>query len=426
MVSCAPFAYHALQTNKMHSIDRRLFLKFLAAAAVTNVGALRATAQGRKHIVVVGAGIIGASISYYLSRAGAQVTLIDREGPATHASKGTFAWINATWAKQPQSYHHFNQESVLGWHQWAKDLQMPVKWGGSLEWFETAERMAQLKTQIAEQVAWGEPAKMLDRSALEALEPNVIFGNEVVAAYSPNDGAVDPVKATEILIHAAQNMGATVQYPANLIGMKPLSNGKAVAQTSIGDIEADQVILATGANEDIVQQVTGHAVPQRSTPGVIVETAPMPPLLNRIVVAPGVHIHQRLDGSVILGEQDGAPDTVMHRAWLKSRPNRYPSKVLAEQHAKRILTVARQFVPGLKAAKVADVSIGWRPLPLDGHPVIGSFPEMPQVYLAFMHSGVSLSPLVGALVAEEVLGNKRLRQLSDYRPDHTFKNIKRY
>ena len=58
---------------------------------------------------MIGGGIIGCAISYYLAKAGAQVTLVERDTLASKASRGTFAWINATWAKQPRHYHRLNQ-----------------------------------------------------------------------------------------------------------------------------------------------------------------------------------------------------------------------------------------------------------------------------------------------------------------------------
>jgi glycine/D-amino acid oxidase-like deaminating enzyme len=120
-------------------MHRRTLLKLLAATAVVGCDAREDSAKGLK-VVVAGAGIIGASIAYHLAKAGASVTVIDKEGPASHASRGTFAWINATWAKQPQSYHTLSQSSVSNWRDLAQSLDLPVRWGGSLEWFNNVER----------------------------------------------------------------------------------------------------------------------------------------------------------------------------------------------------------------------------------------------------------------------------------------------
>jgi len=143
----------------------------MAAATVAGCGP-RGSANRDLRVVVAGAGIIGASIAYHLAKSGASVTVIDREGPATHASRGTFAWINATWAKTPRSYHSLNQESVANWKDLHRSLNLPVRWGGSLEWFDNEPRQEKLAGQIAEQFAWGERARMVDAVELATLEPS--------------------------------------------------------------------------------------------------------------------------------------------------------------------------------------------------------------------------------------------------------------
>ena len=91
-----------------------------------------------------------------------------------------------------------------------------------------------------------------------------------------------------------------------------------------------------------------------------------------------------------------------------------------------LMGIARQFVPGIAAAETESAVIGWRPLPLDGHPVIGSNPERPDVYLAIMHSGVSLAPIVGQLAAREIVDGVDVARLDEYRPDRSFDYVRRY
>ncbi len=376
--------------------------------------------------MVAGAGIVGASIAYHLAKSGAKVTVIDREGPATHASGGSFAWINATWAKQPRHYHAMTQSSVANWHDLQQALRLDIRWQGSLEWYDTEERTEILVDQIAEQQAWGERARMVDAAELAQLEPNVDFGNAQQAAFSENDGAIDPAVATNSLLAAAVAMGATVRYPCELTGVS--LNGERLAEvtTSLGTIKTDRLVLATGAELDAGKQFADFSIPQRSTPGIIVTTAPMPPLLHRIVAAPGAHMHQRDDGRIVIGEQAGAPQNEAHAERLKGRPNRYPDNELAMQHAARMLAAAARFAPGIAAATVDDVRIGWRPLPLDGHPVLGASPARREVYFAIMHSGVSLAPIVGQLATQELVSGIAIDRLDEYRPDREFALIKRY
>ncbi|WP_262694339.1 NAD(P)/FAD-dependent oxidoreductase [Kordiimonas aquimaris] len=405
-------------------MDRRLLLKLMGAAAATSMIAPIANAAGMR-VVVAGAGIVGASIAYHLAKAGASVTVIDSEGPASHASRGTFAWINATWAKQPRAYHALNQEGVSNWQILSQELNIPLRQTGSLEWFDGNTRQQKLTAQIDEQIAWGEPARMIDAAEVAKLEPGLVF-DSTKAAYSGNDAAVDPVAATHAMLNAAKAMGANLIFPSKLTAASYLAGELKEVTTSQGAIRTDKLVLATGAAPYMMGQFTGTDLPQRSTPGVIAITKPMARIINRIIAAPGVHMHQREDGRVVLGEQDGAPQNQAHAMRLASRPNAFPTRAFGEEHAARMLAVAEQFVPAIATAEIENVYIGWRPLPIDGHPVIGVAPKQPDVYTAVMHSGVSLAPIVGQLVAHELLTGETIERLGPYRPDRDFTEVKRY
>ncbi|MEC7289854.1 MAG: FAD-binding oxidoreductase [Pseudomonadota bacterium] len=418
-------SWRQLHSTSPFAPDRRLFLK-LSAAAASLAACTPAPDSRKKHVAVIGGGIIGTSIAYHLAKQGARVSLLERGRLAERASRGTFAWINATWAKQPRHYHAFNQSGLSGWKRLQSELDIPVRWGGSLEWFPSAERQARLGEQIAEQVAWGEPAEMIGGERLAGLEPDVDFGAADRVAYSPNDGAVDPVIAVHRLAEAAIRAGAVVRENCVAESVSESARGLSELRTSCGPLLVDTYVLATGADPLATRNLAGLDIPQRTTPGVIVVTKPMPRLVNRIIVAPGVHIHQRDDGRVVLGEQDGAPDTAAHAERLQGRPNRFPAEIFADQHASRIIAIAEQFVPGMRSAEIEDVFIGWRPLPIDGHPVLGRSPNQPRAYLAIMHSGVSLAPIVGQLVAAEIISETSAPDLDAYRPDRAFEAIRRY
>ncbi len=407
------------------NLSRRTAIKLAAAIAFLS-SCTPTKKQSDKHVAVIGGGIIGASIAYHLAKEGVHVTLIEKDDLCTQASRGTFAWINATWAKQPRHYHAFNQNGLTGWRRVQSELEIPVRWQGSLEWFSSVDRQNKLINQIDEQIAWGEPAQMIGQDKLKSLEPNVIFGTVDQAAYSPNDGAVDPVLATIKFIEAAKSMGAVIKTNCSVDSVKQLKNGQSELSTTAGDLVVDHYVIATGANPEAPQHLAGVTIPQRSTPGVIALSKPHKRLINRIIVAPGVHIHQRDDGRIVLGEQAGAPQTQAHNERLMHRPNQFPSEEYARQHGQRILHIAEQFVPQMSNVEIENVYIGWRPLPIDGHPVIGRSQAQPNAYLAIMHSGVSLAPIVGELAAKEIALGIEAKNLNKYRPDRSFKTIKRY
>ena len=288
-----------------------------------------------------------------------------------------------------------------------------MHWHGSIEWFESSERQAKLAADIKEQIEWGEPASMLFGSALDPYRETIDFKGTKQVAFSPNDGAVDSALATHRLIDAAIRLGARTHFPCKLINAMPSGRGTRI-QTSIGEWDSDYLVVATGAERDLPKRLCSIDIPQRTTPGIIVVTKPLPSVLHPVLSAPGVHVHQRIDGRVIIGEQAGAPAN--HADRLAGRPSEFPSTSMAMAHADRLLHMAQWFVPKLADAEVQDVMIGWRPLPLDGLPVLGANPAVPAHYLAVMHSGVTLAPVIGQLVANEILSGHADPRLSPYRP----------
>jgi glycine/D-amino acid oxidase-like deaminating enzyme len=395
-------------------MNRRLFLQLLAATAL----APESRAAAGLRIVVAGAGIIGASIAWHLARAGAAVTVIDRQGPASHASRASFAWLNATWSKQPRSYHALNQAGVARWKLLQPELDLPVHWGGSLEGIADAAREREIEAQVAEQVAWGEETRLPEAAELAQLEPNVDFSMLTQVIYSARDGAASPVAATHAFLDAAAKLGARTLYPCELTGVRVASGRVISVATSGGDIPADRLVLATGAAADAARHFADFDFPQRDSPGATALTVPMPRIVNRVLWMPGVHLHQRDDGRILLGEEAGPPPS--HAERLASHPNDFPSREIALQHADRMLAAARRFVPGLADVTFEHAVIGWRPMPVDGRPVLGTSPARKDVYLAVMHSGMTLAPIVGELAVREIVDGARAQPLEDFRPDRRF------
>ena len=391
-------------------MDRRSFTKLLGSVAIAYNSGLKALVSGDR-IVVVGAGIVGSSIAYHLTKMGAEVTLIERDRPAAHASGRSFAWINASYPKKPYSYHHLSQLSLLAYHKLETEIDIDIHWGGSLEWFASKENQKMLAQEIEIQQGYGVPIQMISGEQARELEPNVEFDKNASIAFSKLDGAVDAVEVVDKFLRKTINLGGQVLYPVTYENVKVIGKKIAAVRTSVGEIETDQVVFACGVDTDELLKIN---VLKISRPGIILRTQPMKKVIDRVIVAPGVHIHQQDDGKVVIGEQAGVPISHLNR--LAMKPESFPSAAFEMQHGERILAIAQKFLPRLETIEPEQVVIGWRPLPHDERPVVGHVKNIPGAYLATMHSGVTLAPIIGELVAMELLDGTETNLLTDFRP----------
>ena len=103
-------------------------------------------------MVIAGGGILGANIAYALARRGADVTVVERTAPGSGATANSFAWINSTYSKQPWPYFQLNRLGIEAWRQLDRDLPgaLPLRWGGSVEWYADPARAARFRDEVQE------------------------------------------------------------------------------------------------------------------------------------------------------------------------------------------------------------------------------------------------------------------------------------
>ncbi|MDX1402640.1 MAG: FAD-dependent oxidoreductase, partial [Kiloniellales bacterium] len=128
---------------------------------------------------------------------------------------------------------------------------------------------------------------------------------------------------------------------------------------------------------------------------------PLKPVLNRVLLSPRLHVKQDPDGALVMGRDfGGGPE---------------PEDFEAERAA--LFNEMQKLLRTGDELELAKMSLGLRPIPADGHPVIGYAPDWPQVYLAVMHSGVTLMPVVAQIAAAEVGRLEKADVAAAFRPD---------
>ena len=365
--------------------------------------------------VVIGAGIVGASIGYHLAARGADVTLIDKNKPGSGASSHSFAWINAG-PKSPFEYHDLNRRSLEMWERFAQKLNTDVglRWGGKVSWEAETHRAEELRQRTKLLQDWGYPIREISSDSLCAMVPGLDPGPVSVAEYSEIDGHVEPPRVVGACVQKVSDLGGTV-----LINTEVLSFGRDTqgnvnkVVTSIGDLVCDVVVIAAGVDSSRLAEMIGADVPQQESPGVVVRTDARPALLSNVPVVymppinqreRQVHIRQLMDGSFMIGE--GSQESMA----LDDSP----------QHATELLGRATHYFPELAGTEAIAEPVGYRPMPLDSYPVIGWTQESSNVYISLTHSGVTLAPLIGQVASMEILARADLVFMSSYRPNRKF------
>ena len=369
------------------------------------------------HVVVVGAGIVGASIAYFLSRRNnVNVTILEKSKPGLGASGHSFAWLNS-FGKGPVDYHNLNCRSMNMWHRFARGLERDIglHCGGQLRWENTDEGARALRQRVKQLQVWGYACRLISATEMRQLEPGLLPGSVKTASLSQADGCVEPPKVIEACLEEACKHGAVVRTQAPVTGMS-VENGSntsrhiKVLETPCDKVDCDIVVLAGGVHTMKLAAMAGVHIPQQDSPGVVVRTTPCPPLLCSVSVihAPridvgrrDVHLRQASDGTLMIGQ--GTQESL----------NRDDS----QEHANELLARAKHYLPSIADASAVPVPVGYRPMPIDGFPVLGFAPSVPNLYIALMHSGVTLAPLVGELATLEIVDGVRVEALNPYRPE---------
>ncbi len=380
-------------------MHRRRILELLSSSLLAGIPG-RAARQDR--VVIAGAGIIGASIGYHLARRGARVTILEKARPGAGATAKSFAWLNAGFAKQPRAYFELNLLGVLGWRrlclEFGSDLHM--QWGGSVRWVPSAAEADALRGQVRNQEQWGYAAHMIDPEQMASLLPGLSPGAAAAACFCDQEGTLDPVHALNVYIQHARQAGATVEFPCEVTGIDLAGGRVRGVRTTRGPMEADFLVLAAGTDTTRLAAMAQVNVPLKESAGLLAHTTPFTRVMDRVAFAPGANIKQNPDGRIVTGID------------FKNSLDRDTSR----ESGLRLLGKAEAFLHKLKDAQLETVTLGFRVLPQDEYPIVGFAGRAPNLYVAALHSGMTMSPIIGQAAAAEILDGVTLDILAPYRP----------
>jgi D-amino-acid dehydrogenase len=403
---------------------------------------------GRTEVLVIGGGIVGVSCAFYLTRAGHEVTLIEREeavcpiGASSYGNAGLITpsdpypvpvpgvlgqgltWLLddssplyikprpdprlARWLvlfsasaratpmrRSMPTLRALGLEGIAAYEELAAlgELDAGYRHNGILNLYVTEDSWRSALDDIRPLAReFGVETEAVDAAAVRERVPAALPG-VVGGTFNPEDAHVDPCALTRQLARAAERRGATVLTATEAVGFDGLGRRIAAVATTRGRIEAETVVLAAGVWSAGLGRRLGLDLPVVPAKGYAVTVA-------RPAGVPAHHPLYLPEGHACVtpfGDELRLAGTLelsgMNRRIL---PNRLDG----------IQNGVARFLAGIAGAERRSIWRGLRPMTPDGLPIMGRSPRHDNLVVATGHcmSGVMYGPGTGRLVAQLVAG----------------------
>ena len=355
----------------------------------------------KKRVIVVGAGIIGASIAWHLAKAGAEVTVVEAGETGGVATRNSWAWINATWGN-PETYFRLRARSMAEWRRIDREVPgLDVSWCGGLIWDLPPE---QLEAYAVEHSSWGYGLRRVDRKEALRIEPNIKKPPDF-ALHVAAEGKVEPLNAALAFLAGAEALGVTVLRDSHVKWLEEKNGRVAGVCLNDGVLHADDVVIAAGAGASALLASVGLSYDIASPAGLLVHSKPTGEILHTLLMTPELHVRQTTEGRLVAGTDFAGSD---------------PADDLPNATA-ALYQKVQEMVVGAEQVEMDFHTLGFRPTPGDGFPMIGRPQNREGLYVTVMHSGITLAPAVGLFTAAELLDGKRDPLIEPYHPDRLLK-----
>ena len=361
-----------------------------------------------RRVAVVGAGILGACVGWNLARRGAEVVLIDAGRPGEGVTNWSFSWVNASNKTVSRSYFDLNVAGMAAHRQLAGTIGADTWWypTGHLRWTDDPVAEARFLKTAALLGSWGYRVEVSTGAEVRRrLEPALALPDEVPVVLYPDEAWVHGRNLVDRLVGQVVAGGGELRSGTEVrdIGTGPDGSVRTVSLSDGSRLDVDTVVNAAGPGASHVAGLVARQLPMRREPGVVtrIDCARLP--IHRAMHAPHIEMRPDGDASMVLHsrETDALIDTGEEPAQL----------------ALLLHELARSVVPDLADSRIAQAQVANRPIPADGFPSAGAVPSVPGYYEAVSHSGITLGPVLGRLLAAEILDGERDALLADFPPE---------
>ena len=361
-------------------------------------------------VVIVGGGIVGCSCAYFLSREGAKVVIVERDGIGSGASgHGAGGFGVPLHYNEPIDHARFMKQAVnfLKWMapRVAEEAGIDVLWR-EMPWLEVARTEPTLGYMKEWAPSLGH--EVLGADEVRRLEPRLspaVFGGVVVEG----NGQVDSYRLTLAYARGAESNGAEVVIE-EAVNLRRTGGKVTAVETAAGLIECDSVVLAMGAWMNSAGPWTEFPLPISPLKGELLlldypGSEYWPYWVVGYDTSPGeelsTYLHMRADGVLSAGST--------------TEPGLYDSNP-TEEARNGIMQRAVRLMPGVAESQLSGHVAGPRPSPPDGTTVLGPIPGWEGLYAAVSAPGIMCSAFMGNMIKDLIYNNPLLFPIEPLHP----------
>jgi 4-methylaminobutanoate oxidase (formaldehyde-forming) len=361
--------------------------------------------RDRAQAVVIGGGVGGASVLYWLTRLGwADVLLVERAdltSGSTFHSAGLVGQLRGS-----LGLTRMMMNSVELYRALADEVGLETGWHevGSLRLASTEERMEELARQAGWAKTFGLPLELVSAEEAQRLFPPVSTDGVLGAAYLPTDGYIDPSQLTFALAEGARRRGAEIATNTRVTAIEVESGRVRGIETDKGPVEAEIVVNAGGMFAGEIGRLAGVNVPVIPMAHEYLITKPTGvPLDVPTMRDPSLLVYFRGEsGGLVMGGYERHP-----APWgLEGIPPDFNGRLLPEdwERFEELMTNAVVRVPELEEAEVVKLVNGPEAFTPDGEFILGET-DVRGFWVAagFCAHGLAGAGGMGQLVAEWIV-----------------------
>ncbi len=328
--------------------------------------------RDRARAVVIGGGVGGASVLYWLARLGWEDVLLveraDLTSGSTFHSAGLVGQLRGS-----LSLTRMMMNSVDLYRTLADEVGLETGWHevGSLRLASSEERMEELARQAGWAKTFGLPLELISAEEAQKLFPPMSTEGVLGAAYLPTDGYIDPSQLTFALAEGARKRGAEIATNTRVTAIRVEQGRVTGVETDKGDVEAEVVVNAGGMFAGEIGRLAGVNVPVIPMAHEYLVTKPSGvPLDVPTMRDPSLLVYFRGEsGGLVMGgyERNPAP-------WgLDGIPPDFNGQLLPEdwERFEELMTNAVVRVPELEEAEVVKLVNGPEAFTPDGEFILG-------------------------------------------------------